>query len=130
MIMNNIKKSIDVVIKSNDKVLAGQQNATFSQQTATSEITNKIQLDWKRFLPGVRGWQINCNGLYVMSEETLRVLEHSYLEGEPVSVSLTIDGANYSGECLITAFPMQATFNKGLAYTLTLLGSGPLQRAE
>lgn len=128
--MGNVNKSIDVVIKSNDKVLAGQQNATLIQQTTTNEITNRIKLDWQEFLAGVRGWKVNCSGLYVMNQESLNELQQSFVDGTPVSVSLAIDGVNYTGKCLITSFPMQVIFNQGLTYSLGLIGSGPLSRIE
>lgn len=128
--MGNVNKSIDVVIKADGKVLAGQQNATFSQSSAVSDVTNRIKLDWEESLPGVRSWRINCGGLYVMDKVSLHELEKAFMDGTPLSVSLALDGGSYEGMCLITSFPLQATFNKGVAYTVTLNGTGPLNRVE
>lgn len=128
--MSNVNKSIDVIIKSNDKILAGQQNAILSQQAAINDVTNRIILDWEESLAGVRSWQVNCGGLYVMNQVSLNELEQAFIDGTPVSASLTIDETLYEGECLITTFPLQATFNKGLTYSLVLIGTGPLSRVE
>lgn len=126
MIMSNVNKSIDVVIKSDGKILAGQQGATLSQRSASSDITNRIKLDWTESLPGARSWSVNCGGLYVLDEESLRKLESAFVLGDLVTASLTIDGVNWSGNCIITEFPLMATFNKGLTYSLSLVGTGPL----
>lgn len=128
--MSNVNKSIDVIVKSGDKVLAGQQNATLSQQAAVSDVTNRIKLDWEESLAGVRSWRVNCGGLYVMNQASLEELEQAFMDGLSISVSLALDGTWYEGECLITNFPLQATFNKGLSYSLVLMGIGPLSKVE
>lgn len=125
-ILTDVNKSLDVVVSINGKVVGGQQNAQFSQQRSSINITNKIDPQWQENLAGTRSWNVRCTGLYVMNSEALADIQDAFMTDKTVTVSLTIDGKQYSGETIITDFPLNAIFDSGLKYSLTLLGTGPL----
>lgn len=128
--LNDINKSIDVVIILNNRPLAGQQGAVLNQHRDAINITNKIRPEWEENLAGARSWNIKCSGAYVLNQDTLRLLQSAFMSNEELQVLLTIDGIRYTGKVLLTDFPLTATFNVSLKYNATLLGTGPLSPVE
>lgn len=122
-----INKSADVVLYMDTIPLAGQQGATLSQRREINDITDKIALDWREYLSGPRSWSVKCPGMYIVNQETLKTLEHAFLDNEAIDVRLTLDQTTYRGQGIITDFPLNAVFGKGLTYTLVLMGTGPLE---
>lgn len=125
-----INKSASVVLLLNDKPLAGQQRATLSQKCNLADITNLINLDWQRLLPNVRSWSVNCQGIYVVDEQSLKDLQGSFLDRTSLTVLLTIDNIKYTGSVLLSSFPINTVFNSELRYQATLIGTGPLEKVE
>lgn len=123
----DVNKSIDVVISVEDKPLAGQTGATLVQNTVAIDITNQINPDWSKSLPGTRSWRVNCGGLYVVNASSLSILQQAFMNNTPLQVSFTVAGRTYTGEAILTDFPLQSTFSKGLTYSAVLLGTGELQ---
>lgn len=121
-----VQKGIDIVISVNGTPLAGQQGATLTQSRQTIDITNKIDPSWSESLAGARTWRINCDGLYVVNSDSLKALQGAFLQDTELEVSLSFDGQRYHGVAILTDFPLQVTFNRGLKYTARLLGTGEL----
>lgn len=122
-----IQAGIDVVIKINDKPVAGQQNAQLLRSMSPIEITNKINANWREFLGGLKTWRIKCDGMYVINAESLMALEEAFMNNEELEVKITYNHQNYFGRCLITDFPVSPLYNAQFKYNLTLLGTGELQ---
>lgn len=121
-----VQAGIDIVLKIDDKPVAGQQNATLNRSMAPINITNKINSEWKESLAGVHSWRVNCAGLYVVNAESLQALEDAFMNNDELTVSIGFGGRQYSGQVLITDFPVSAAFNAQFKYSLTLLGTGEL----
>lgn len=122
-----IQAGIDVILKINNKPVAGQLNATLNRSMAPINITNKITGDWNESLAGTRTWRITCNGLFVVDANSLQMLEDAFMNNEEIGVSLRINGKNYFGQVLITDFPVSSIYNAQFSYKLSLLGTGELQ---
>lgn len=123
---NNLVKSIDVILSANGKPLGGQQGAILERKSEIIDITNKINGAWAENLAGVKSWNITCQGLYVVDDECLELLEESFMNSWYLEVSFTIGNSRYHGDALIVDFPTTALFNKEFKYNLKLLGTGPL----
>lgn len=121
-----VQKGIDIVLKVNDKPVAGQQGATLNRTMTPINITNKINGEWGENLAGLRTWRINCNGLYAINADGLQALENAFMNNEEITISLSFGGKNYFGQALITDFPVSSVYNAQFKYKVGLLGVGEL----
>lgn len=121
-----IQKGIDIVLKIDNKPVAGQQNATLNRAMSPIDITNQINGDWSESLAGVRTWRVVCDGLYVVSADSLTALEDAFMDNKEITASITIGNKNYFGRVLITDFPVSSIYNAQFKYNVSLLGVGEL----
>ena len=121
-----IQSGIDIVVKVDNKPIAGQLNATLNRSMSPIDITNKINGDWKESLGGAHTWRIRCNGMYVINAEALQKMEDAFMSNEEVDVSVKFGGKNYFGRALITDFPVSSQYNAQFKYDVSLLGTGEL----
>ena len=122
-----VQRSIDVVLIADGAPVAGQQGATLNRSMSPIDITNQITGSWKESLGGLMSWNISCNGMYVKDNAGLRALEQAFLENKEITVKILVGNIHYTGQALITNFPLNAVFNTQFKYTLSLLGTGELR---
>ena len=125
----NFGKSIDVILYINDLPLGGQQSATLTRQSRLIDITNRINPEWEEILVGTKGWSIVCSGMYVINDKAFGMLEEAFMNNTPIKVSINSGIQQLQGQALITDFPLSAIFDKEFKYSVSLLGTGPLERA-
>lgn len=126
----NITKSIDVILSIAGKILGGQQAATLSRSATQIDITNQINGEWSNSLVGVKSWNINCSGTYLVDSESLESLEEAFMNNTAIDVLIKIGNKNYKGKAIITNFPLNSTFSQGLKYSISLLGQGALSNED
>lgn len=122
-----VQRSIDVVLIADGAPVAGQQGATLNRSMSPIDITNQITGSWKENLGGLMSWNISCNGMYIKDNAGLRALEQAFLENKEITVKILVGNIHYTGQALITNFPLNAVFNTQFKYTLSLLGTGELR---
>lgn len=122
-----VQRSIDVVLIADGVPVAGQQGATLNRSMSPIDITNQITGSWKESLGGLMSWNISCNGMYIKDNAGLRALEQAFLENKEITVKILVGNIHYTGQALITNFPLNAVFNTQFKYTLSLLGTGELR---
>ena len=122
-----VQRSIDVVLIADGAPVAGQQGAMLNRSMSPIDITNQITGSWKESLGGLMSWNISCNGMYVKDNAGLRALEQAFLENKEITVKILVGNIHYTGQALITNFPLNAIFNTQFKYTLSLLGTGELR---
>ena len=122
-----VQRSIDVVLIADGAPVAGQQGATLNRSMSPIDITNQITGSWKESLGGLMSWNISCNGMYIKDNAGLRALEQAFLENKEITVKILVGNIHYTGQALITNFPLNAVFNTQFKYTLSLLGTGELR---
>ena len=122
-----VQRSIDVVLITDGAPVAGQQGATLNRSMSPIDITNQITGSWKESLGGLMSWNISCNGMYIKDNAGLRALEQAFLENKEITVKILVGNIHYTGQALITSFPLNAVFNTQFKYTLSLLGTGELR---
>ena len=122
-----VQRSIDVVLIADGAPVAGQQGAMLNRSMSPIDITNQITGSWKESLGGLMSWNISCNGMYVKDNAGLRALEQAFLENKEITVKILVGNIHYTGQALITNFPLNAVFNTQFKYTLSLLGTGELR---
>jgi len=126
MIMSNIQKGINILLLVDNVPVAGQLNVSFNRSMTPINITNKINGEWETSLSGIKNWKIDCNGAYILGIESFQKLEEAFMKNEYISVKLQTSFGEYSGEALITDFPLSSQYNDSYKYKISLLGTGKL----
>ncbi|SHK48969.1 phage major tail protein, TP901-1 family [Paramaledivibacter caminithermalis] len=129
-------KGVDFVIKIEDgglpgtyNILGGQRGATLNRSSETIDITTKSSSGWRENEASIKEWSIEADGLLVESDTAFSDLESAYMNGTKVLVELaTAAGNKYSGEALITDFPIEAPYDDTATYSVTLQGTGALTK--
>lgn len=129
-----VQKGLDIKISiienKQRKTLAGQRGATLNRSAEVIDVTNKISGGWKENIPSVKEWSVDCDGVFVIDDAALKLLETAFNESKEVIVEL-FDGTNwgYKGNAIITDFPIEAPYDDAVTYSLTLQGSGALEES-
>ena len=122
-------KGVDVVIKIGTDLLAGQRSATLNRAGETIDVTTKDSNGWKESEPGLKEWSIDCDGLFVESDTAYEALETAFINGDKVSVELGMpSGLKYSGQAIITDFPLEAPYDDNVSYSVAFAGDGELTK--
>lgn len=127
---NDVSRSVDVAIFINNMALGAQTEATLNRSMSPIEITNQINGEWEESLAGKKTWNIDCGGMYVVDNEALRLLEDAFMSNKIITVRFGSGSIEYSGQALITHFPLGAVYDEEFKYTLKLLGTGPLHKEK
>jgi len=126
MIMSNIQKGINILLLLDNTPVAGQLNVNFNRSMAPINITNKIDGEWEVSLSGVKNWRIDCNGAYILGVGSFQQLEEAFMNNKSVNVKLQTSFGEYTGEALLTDFPLSSQYNDSYKYRISLLGTGKL----
>lgn len=129
------KKGFDILLKvkkssGSAEILGGQRNATLNRSKETIDTTNKTTGGWKTFLPGLKEWSVDADGVYVVSDRAYGILEEAYNNDIPITVELGEAGSGdigFTGEAIITDFPVECPYDDTCTYTVTLQGTGELK---
>lgn len=123
-----INCKVAVVDDITSKVIAGQRNATLNRSAETLDASSKDS-DWKENLQGMKEWSVDADGLLIESDEAYQYLEDKYMAGENIDVEITMgSGTKYSGNVVITDFPLEMPYDDLVTYSVSLTGSGPLEK--
>lgn len=123
-------RGIDCLLSIAGKAVAAQSDASLNRQAALNDISDRIAMDWQSSLPGLKAWSVNCSGAYISDDEALAALEDAFAKGTKIEVLLSSDSISYKGEAYIMSFPVGATFNKDVTYTIMLQGVGALTKEK
>jgi len=121
-------RGLDCLLSIGGNAVAAQMDASLSRATRTGDVTDRIAMTWENYLPGLRSWSVVCQGAYVVSDAALIALEDAFANGEVVDIELGQEGHKYKGQGIITSFPIGATYNKDVTYSINLQGKGALER--
>lgn len=110
--------------------VGGQRGATLNRASETIDVSNKVSGDWKKSITGLKEWSVDADGLLMTSDAAYEALETAFMEGTPVDLQIGI-GADltYSGEAIITDFPIEAPYDDVATYSVSFTGSGALIKA-
>jgi TP901-1 family phage major tail protein len=130
--MQGMKCKVYIVDTTTDTVLAGQRSATLNRSAETIDATSKdTEGYWKENLQGFKEWSIDCDGALVESDAAYALLEGKFLNSENVDVKIIMgSGTEYSGNAVLTDFPLDMPYDDLVTYSLSLTGSGALTKTE
>lgn len=118
----------DINDEVNTTPLAGQRNATLNRSAEALDATSKDS-DWRENLQGIKEWSIDCDGLLVQSDEAYDRLEDIFMTDGEVGVLITLpSGKKYSGNAIVTDFPIEFPYDDLVTYTAAFTGNGPLNK--
>jgi TP901-1 family phage major tail protein len=109
-------------------VLGGQGDATLNREAEEIDVSAKTDGNgYGDYLAGRKTWSIECEGFIVEDDAAYDTLEQKYEARETLKVELRMpSGKIYSGEVVITEFPLEFPQDDGATFSLTLQGRGPL----
>ena len=132
--MAGAKRGLNVIISikkgSEYKVVGGQRGATLNRGSETLDVSNKATGGaWKEFITGAKELSIDGDGILIDGDEAFGLLEEAFLAGTIVDVKIGDDtGWGFQGNAIITDFPVEAPYDDALSYSMTLQGTGALNK--
>lgn len=120
-------QGVDAILSIDGVILGGQKTAILNRTMSPINITNQINNDWQRNIAGTRAWSLTCGGMFIKGQEAFDALEKAFYDGKEVTVTLTDNDRTYTGQAIITSFPVTANYNDAFMYSLIFLGTGPLE---
>ena len=119
-------RGYDALVYINNIEIAGQTNASVSQNTNVIDITNKITGEWENSIAGVRSWEVRCSGLTIKGAAAFEQLQNAFKNGDKVTIKLSDNNINYNGQAIIISFPLVANYNDTYTYNVVFRGVGAL----
>lgn len=110
--------------------IAGQKTLKINRSADTIEVTTKDSGDgWKSYIPGLKEWSIDLDGIYIKDDESQTELSKAFNDGEPVCIKVYDQKAKkgmFGGLAVITDYPLEASHDDAVTYTMTFTGMGKL----
>ncbi len=79
-------KGVDVAIKVDGTVIAGQRGATLNRSGETLDTTTKDSNGWLENEAGMKEWGVDCDGLLIKDDVGFTALETAFNNGDKVTV--------------------------------------------
>ena len=129
--MANTSVGMNFIVMVDGKRIAGQRGATLNQSADTIEATSKDSNGWKEFETSFKEWSIDADGLLPVDDEGYDALQEAFNSGVKLEVEVsTIDGVGYTGEALVTDFPIEMPYDDLATYSVTFQGTGELKKSQ
>lgn len=119
-------RGLQILIYIDGEKVCGQKDAILNQTANFSDVSNRIEKKWEKSIVAERSWNIKCNGLVIKNAESFKKMETAFLNGTPIAIVLMDDDKKFTGNALISSFPLTANYNDSFLYNITLTGTGEL----
>lgn len=110
--------------------VGGQQSLKINRSADTIEITSKdTDGGWKSYIAGMKEWSIDTDGIYVKDDESHKILSAAFDAGDPVCIKVYDNKRKkgmFGGLAIITDYPIEASYDDSVTYSLTFSGMGKL----
>jgi len=132
--MSESVRGIDIVLEVEDSAgemiqVGGQRGATLNREGETLEATSKDTNGWRDYKPGFKEWSVDCDGVVIVDDEGYNYLEEAFHNDSPVQATVAMpSGTVYTGDTIVTSFPLEMPYDDLATYTLTLQGAGELKK--
>lgn len=109
--------------------VGGQKGGKLNRSSDTVDTTTKDTEGWKASRSGLKEWSIDGDGIYAEDDEGYVLLEDAFLQNKIVKVKMAIDGGlKFTGEAIITDFPLDMPYDNDVTYSIKVQGTGALVR--
>lgn len=131
-------KGIDFIIKVNTGTaetpvytsVGGQRGAALNRATETIDSSSKDSNGWQESDVGLKNWGIETDGLLIEDDTAYGKLETAYMASDTVKVQLSTPAEKtYTGDAIITDFPIDAPYDDVATFSISLQGTGALTPA-
>lgn len=119
-------RGLQILIYIDGEKVSGQKDAILNQTANFSDVSNRIEKKWEKSIVAERSWNIKCNGLVIKNADSFKKMETAFLNGTPIAIVLMDDDKKFTGNALISSFPLTANYNDSFLYNITLTGTGEL----
>ena len=119
-------RGLQILIYIDGEKVCGQKDAILNQTANFSDVSNRIEKKWEKSIVAERSWDIKCNGLVIKNADSFKKMETAFLNGTPIAIVLMDDDKKFTGNALISSFPLTANYNDSFLYNITLTGTGEL----
>ena len=119
-------RGLQILIYIDGEKVCGQKDAILNQTANFSDVSNRIEKKWEKSIVAERSWNIKCNGLVIKNADSFKKMETAFLNGAPIAIVLMDDDKKFTGNALISSFPLTANYNDSFLYNITLTGTGEL----
>ena len=110
--------------------VAGQRNATLSEERETIDMTSKDSVNGaQEFDYGAYTWTVSCDGVYVASDANYQKLRDAIRNRTIVKVRINENGTpvtTLTGDALVTSSEFEAPYDGEVTYSVELQGTGAL----
>jgi TP901-1 family phage major tail protein len=126
-------RGVDIVIQIESKTtpgtfvtIAGQRNATFSEEAETIDITSKSSGGYTENDYGLGSWSISGDGVYVLGNAELTSLRDAQRNKEMVKCRWVEAGATQieEGMAVVTSREIEGPYDAEATYSIEFTGSG------
>lgn len=132
---------VDVLLKVKNKegktiILGGQTNANLNREAQTMDVTDKTTGGFSTSMAGLISWSIDVEGFVVLGNESMEVIEDSFLNRQTVDAEIRVgaddevDGLTYTGSGYIVDLPLDFAQDSAVTYSFTIEGASPLVRTK
>ena len=119
-------RGLQILIYIDGEKVCGQKDAILNQTANFSDVSNRIEKKWEKSIVAERSWNIKCNGLVIKNADSFKKMETAFLNGTPIAIVLMDDDKKFTGNALVSSFPLTANYNDSFLYNITLTGTGEL----
>jgi len=108
--------------------ISGQKNCTLNRSADSIETTSKDTGGFKTFTTSLKEWSIDLDGMLIFDDASYRILEDAYNDNTVLHVQLKSSAGDlYSGDVIITDFPLEFPFDDMATYSCSLSGASVLE---
>ena len=119
-------RGLQILIYIDGEKVCEQKDTILNQTANFSDVSNRIEKKWEKSIVAERSWNIKCNGLVIKNADSFKKMETAFLNGTPIAIVLMDDDKKFTGNALISSFPLTANYNDSFLYNITLTGTGEL----
>lgn len=113
------------------QAIAAIKDSTLTISQEELEASSFDSNGWMEYIPGLKEWELEAEGIYVLSDAGQDSLYQALVDGDTVTVRLfPKDGTGnngYEGQAFITSWEVNNAVDDVVTISATLRGTGALQ---
>lgn len=121
---------VDVLVKIGDVIVGGQSGATLNRSMNMIETSDKTNNGWVTKIGGLKEFSIEMEAFMVVGDAGYKALSDAFKSRAEIDVEIStgtgIGHITFTGKALIGDFPIEASQDDAVTFSITLEGTGEL----